>query len=399
MRFRERAILHLNIADFPVAVERAVDTSLKDKAVIVAMPGSSRATVHDMSDEAFRDGVRKGMFVNQATKLCRSAHILPPKFSLYQKAMDAFVKEAGCFTPLMEYGTDDGHLYLDVTGTHRLFGLPPDVGLRLQREMRKKLSLYPIWTFASNKLIAKVASRLVKPVGEYIVEAGEERAFLAPLSISILPGLKDKEKEKLTEFNINGIGQLATLTKEQLSIPFGKRSEFIHQISRGIDASNVTEDNPADKAISLTHTFTEDTNDKQQVEALVSFLASSIALTLRQQERNIRRVGIWLTYSDGSCCVRNATNKQGSALDKVIIELAMLALQRAWRRRVRIRSCKISGDLFQTPSRQLDLFAPIQNEQKQNALTSALDTIKNRYGNTAILTGKQSCFQEDLEPI
>ena len=65
---------------------------------------------------------------------------------------------------------------VDVTGTSRLFGPAVDVAWRLGREIRRDMGLEPIWSVGPSKLIAKVATRLVKPRGEYIVGAGEEEA-------------------------------------------------------------------------------------------------------------------------------------------------------------------------------------------------------------------------------
>ena len=74
----ERKIIHLNIADFSVAVERLLDRSLRDRPVIIAEP-SSRAVVYDMSDEAYGEGVRKGMQLGVARTRCRQALVLPPR--------------------------------------------------------------------------------------------------------------------------------------------------------------------------------------------------------------------------------------------------------------------------------------------------------------------------------
>ena len=53
-----RNIIHINVADFAVAVERAVDRRLRERPVIVAPEGVSRAVVYDMSEEAYQAGVR-----------------------------------------------------------------------------------------------------------------------------------------------------------------------------------------------------------------------------------------------------------------------------------------------------------------------------------------------------
>ncbi len=188
---RERAILHFNVADFAVAVERIQDPCLKEKPLIIAPMGASRGLVHDMSEEAYSDGVRKGMPIKQAVRRCTGAVLLSPRPHLYQKAMGAFFKELQGYSPRIESGQTDGHFFVDVTGTHRLYGPAPDVGWRVRRDVRKQLGINPIWALGSNRLVSKVASRLVKPVGEYIVTPGDEATFLAPLPIDILPGVHE----------------------------------------------------------------------------------------------------------------------------------------------------------------------------------------------------------------
>lgn len=397
MRPRERSVLHFNVADFSVAVEQVVDRSLKGKPVIITHPGAHRAVVYDMSEEAFRDGVRKGMPLVQALKHCRKAQLLPPRFTLYRRAMAAFIKEANNFSPLVEYGADDGHIFLDITGTHKLFGPPPDVGLRLQREVRKQLRIHPIWTYSSNKLVAKVASRLVKPVGEYIVAPGEEAAFLAPLSVSILPGLLKQELERIKEFNLGTIGLLANLSKEQLTIPFGKRAEHIHQISHGIDTAPVISGDSKNKGLHLNYNFADDTNDRAEIESVVLFLAANLTEKLHQQNRAARRVGVWITYSDGSSCVRNATRKQASSVPSIIKELALQALQRTWLKRVRIRSLQVSCDLFQIASGQLSLFDQPIEEKREKQVSAAVEAIRKKFGACSIISATQQPYREKLE--
>ena len=176
----ERVILHLNIADFPVAVERLLDRTLRTRALVIAEP-TARAVVYDMSDEAYADGVRKGMVLALARRRCPAALVLPPRPELYRRALGRCLEHALHYTPLVEPAGGQGHLYLDVSGTQRLFGQPADIGWRLRTTLRQDLGLDPIWSVAPNKLLAKVASRLVKPCGEYLVAGGAETAFLAPL--------------------------------------------------------------------------------------------------------------------------------------------------------------------------------------------------------------------------
>jgi nucleotidyltransferase/DNA polymerase involved in DNA repair len=140
---------------------------------------------------------------------------------------------------LIEPGDGDGHLFVDVTGSSRLMGPPVDVAWRLGRRIRRDLGLVPIWSVATSKLIAKTATRLVKPLGEYIVEPGDEAAFLAPLPLFLVPGIESSDLARLNDFNMVRVFQAAALDTDQMQTLLGHRGRFIHDRLRGIDPSPV----------------------------------------------------------------------------------------------------------------------------------------------------------------
>ena len=390
---RERSVLHFNVADFAVAVERIADCSLQDKPLIIAPREASRGLVYDMSEEAYRDGVRKAMPVKQAMRLSKKALLLSPRPHLYQKAMGAFFKELQGYSPLIEAGLVDGHFFIDVTGTHRLYGPPPDVGWRVRRSVRKQLGINPIWALGPNRLVSKVASRLVKPVGEYIVTPGEEASFLAPLPIDILPGLSERELEKMREFRLTTIGSLARLSPDQLMVPFGRRSAQLHALSHGIDDSVIQKPSLETNSVAGEHNFANDTSDKKEVEAVLATLVGRAGLLLREQKKVTRRLGIRLRYSDGTEVVRQATHKAGTSSEFLLQSLALLALQRCWQRRTRIRYCRLVCDRLQRQSPQLSLFPGFGGNESRRGdskkIEGAMDSIRRRFGCDSIGVGRK----------
>lgn len=389
-----RLILHLNVADFAVAVERVTDRTLQHKPLIVAPRQSSRAAVYDMSEEAYGDGVRKGMLLSQALRCCRRAQIVAPRFDLYRRAMAAFACEAGRYSPTLEQGAEDGHLYLDITGTHRLFGAAPDVGWRLRRQMRSKFDIDPIWSLATSKLVAKVGSRLVKPRGEYIVADGEEQRFLAPLALQLLPGLSGVERRRLAEFNIGKVGQLAALSRVQLFGVFGRRGEHLFEISRGIDSEAVQNPDRQVPAVQREHVLAEDSAEQRVLAGVLKTLAVDIGMELRGATMAARRVALFLNYSDGGRTVRQATVRLGVSDDASLQRLALLALQRGLTRRTRVRSCRLVCDRLHRISPQLPLFRPVAESvtsdgQRQERLLAAVDAVRRRFGSEAIRSGGQ----------
>jgi DNA polymerase-4 len=385
----DRSIIHLNIADFAVAVERAVDCRLKDRPVIIAPEGAARAAVYDMSEEAYRNGIRKGMALRRAARLCPGARILPPHPDRYEQAMRSLLKQTLPYSPLIETGEADGHLFMDVSGTARLFGLPMDVAWRLRRQVKKDLGLDPIWSVAPNKLVAKVATRLVKPDGEYIVGAGEEESLLAPLPINLVPGIERDDLLRLREFNLTRVAQFTALSLEQLQIPFGARALFLYQTARGIDPSPVLPVGQKPPKVIADHEFGNDTNDRASLESVLYRLVEQIGDRLRRRRRAARRVAVILDYSDGMRSIRQLAARPATANDFTLFQLARRTLQLAWIRRVRIRHVRLICDRLIFPPAQLELFADEQEQtQKRDHLIIAIDSIRNRFGSEALQVGR-----------
>src|SRR5512137_2328309 len=114
-----RAIIHLNVADFAVAVERVLDARLRERPVVIAPEGALRAAVFDMSDEAFQHGVHKGMALARARRLCRDVVVIAPHPDRYEQAMRDLLARALPYSPLIEMTDTNGHLFIDATGTCR----------------------------------------------------------------------------------------------------------------------------------------------------------------------------------------------------------------------------------------------------------------------------------------
>ncbi len=384
----DRHIIHLNITDFAVAVERICDPTLKKSPLIVAPEHTPRGLVYDMSEEAYQDGVRKGMGLAMARRCCRRAHVVSPRISLYRKAMKTLVKQVNYYTPLVEQGEEDGHLFMDVTGTHRLFGPPPDIAWKLRKQMKKETGLDPVWSLAATKLVAKVASRVVRPYGEYIVGVGEEHAFLAPLPLTLLPGLKPVEMKIMAEFNLRSIGDLARLSREQLQVPFQKRSSYLYEASRGRDVTPVLSGEDVSPSCMQEHAFAEDTQDRKEINYTLMTLVHDMGRSLRQKKMLSKRLVLVLSYSDGRSVSRQALQKNGTDDDFMLRTLALTALERAWKRRIRIRSLVLVCDRFVPRSPQQTLFV-VDSARKiqQRKIMAAMDSIYDRFGEAGIRLG------------
>ncbi len=381
----ERSIIHLNVADFAAAVERAFDPRLAGRPFVIARAEAVRATVFDMSEEAFREGVRKAMPLARALRLCPQARLLPPRPERYARAMRLLLEAALPYTPRIETGRADGHLFLDATGTRRLFGPPMDIAWRLRREIRDRLGFSPIWTLAPNKLVAKAASRLVKPEGEYIVAEGEEEAFLAPLPLEIIPGLERRDLDALGAFRLRRAGEVAALGLEELRLLCGERAAFLHEAVRGIDPSPVRVAGESDPEVGGEERFAGETADEEELFAAAARLAERAGAALRRRRLAARRLRVSLRYADGGSAQRRIRLLPPTADDVLLRDAVRRAARAAWRRRLRLRGLALACEDLVFPPAQLALFPDAGGaETRRPRLTAAIDRVRRRFGEEAL---------------
>lgn len=385
----ERSIIHINVADFAVAVERVLDPRLNGRPVVIAPQGAARSAVYDMSEEAFQAGVRKHMPLSRALRRCRDARVLPPRPDRYGQAMARMLDAALPCSPLIEPGEGDGHLFVDVTGSSRLLGPPVDVAWRLGRRIHEDLGLAPIWSVATSKLVAKTATRLVKPLGEYIVEPGEEADFLAPLPLFLVPGIEPGDLTRLADFNIMRVCQAAALSADQMQTLFGQRGHFLRDRLQGFDPSPVHPvDQPPPRIIECRE-FGDDTNDGPRVVRSLYRLVEQAGRRLRQLALAVRRMGMILEHTDGVRRMRQARVSPATATDYDLFTHARRVLDLAWTRRVRLRRMTLICDRLTYPPLQRLLF-PAERDatEKQARLVAAMDRIRHRFGIDALAVGR-----------
>jgi DNA polymerase-4 len=349
-----REILYADIAAFAVTLERMVHPELRRRPVVIAPVGSPRAVVTALSREAWESGVRKGMLVAKARRYCRGVAVLPPNEPLYARASNAVCRVLNEFSPVLE-PSGYGHAYVDITGTRRLFGPARDAAWRAQKEIRERLRLETSFGVASNKMVSKIAAVVTKPVGLQEVPTGDERSFLSPLPVGLLPGVGLRTLEQLHEFNIQVIRELAALATEHLTLAFGRQGFLLHQRALGIDNTPVYPP-AAVPTVALDETLQEDTNDIDLLKKAVLRLCREAAERLRTGNLGAGRVEVRVRYSDyreGSGRTRPAAPARSAA---ELCDRAGALLERILSRRTRVRTVGLRlTELAQGPS-QLELF-------------------------------------------
>ncbi len=200
-----RRIMHIDLDAFFVSVEQAENPELKGKPVVVGGRPERRGVVTAASYEAREFGLRAGMPLATASRLCPQAIFIEGNFSKYRQASRKFIAILADFSPFLEpVGLDEA--YLDVTGFESLHGSIPKMASKIKKRVKDELGLSASVGIASSKVVSKIASELSKPDGLLEVAPGEERSFLKPLPIAKLPGIGKKTEPRLKGLGIDTIG-------------------------------------------------------------------------------------------------------------------------------------------------------------------------------------------------
>jgi len=383
-----RHILHIHIPAFSIAVERVCHPELRDRPVAVAPPHSERALILSVSSEARKEGIFKGMPLGKAIKFCPDLTVLPPNPGLTEKASQVLTKMLAQYTPLWE-PLRPGHVYLDITGTERLWGRAKDTASHLRREIKGHLRLSGAVGVAGNKMVSSIASKIVRSEGILDVDHGQESSFMAPLKVDVLPGIGHvRRRILLEELNIALVREIAAMDMGRLKLVFGRQAYVIHQRAFGIDPTPVY---PPRIRPTVTEEITlpGDENDDRILLGILYGLVEKCARRLRSRVLFPRKAGLVFRYGDQVEVTRQTTLSHGSFWDFDLYGPLEKIFFKACQRRVGVRFMRVWFWNFSTPSSQLPLFpATPPDAEKKTLVTHALDLIRERYGDEAIKYGR-----------
>lgn len=373
----EREIIYMTVTDFPVAVERVAHPELCSRPVVVSYRSSARCIVTALSAEARAEGVRPGMAVEKAVRYCRRLVVLPPNEPLYARASRAVFRLLSGFSPLLE-PSGHGHAYLDITGTGRLFGPPRDAAWRAQNEIRRQLRLDASLGVASNKMVSRIASEVIRPSGLQDVPHGNEPSFLSPLPVRLLPGVGPRTEELLADLNLRIIRDVAAMRAEHLALAFGKIGFSLYQHARGIDRTPVYPVR-AVPSVQEERLLPEDSNDCGLLKRVLREICDGAARQLREKKQRAGRMELGVRYADHR--EENRKQKMTPPLQSsaILYMRALPLLNVVLERRTRVRSIRLVLTDLSAGSVQMELFSD-PGPERGAKLELALDALRHRFG-------------------
>ncbi|KAL8956247.1 MAG: hypothetical protein Q9193_006177, partial [Seirophora villosa] len=253
-----RYILHVDFDSFFAAVSLKKYPQYVDRPVVIAHGGGSGSEIASCNYPARKFGIKNGMWMKHAQKLCPELQVLPYDFKAYESASrgfyDAIIDTGGI---VQSVSVDEalvdvssaciaagGHSGKDIQegSIWREQEKADDIARGIRENVKQMTGCEVSVGIGGNILLAKLALRKAKPAGQYQVRPDDVLDFVGAVTVQELPGVAFSIGGKLEEIGVKYVKDVRELTKERLINTLGpKTGEKIWDYSRGIDRVEVGE--------------------------------------------------------------------------------------------------------------------------------------------------------------
>jgi DNA polymerase IV len=379
-------IVHLDADAFFVSCELALRPELRGTKCAVG--GRERGIISSASYEARACGVYTPMPTQRALKVCPDLIMLPHTSGLYSKVSGQMFDVCETLTPLVQRKSiDEGYLDLGPCGCTTVAEVEAKVR-GLQARLWAELQVPVSFGLATNKLVAQIASKLRKPRGFVVVEAGTEEAFLAPLPIGKLPGVGPKTEAVLVEkHGLKLIGDILTKSERELKTIFGDGWHDMAATARGEDERTVESGHDDAKSYSQQETFGRDIGEFSEIERIVKRMVDELLPKVREDQKRVRTMTVKVRYPDFTQESHGRSLATASDLEAPFYPLVAPLLRAAWRKRRPLRLVSVRFSSVEDGAVQLEMFA--ETDEKRRRLAGVLDQLNKRSRTTVVQHGHQ----------
>ena len=385
-------ILHCDANNFYASVEMVKDPSLRGKNIAVCGdPEKRHGIILAKSNGAKACGVKTGQTIREALSFCPDLVLLRPDFPSYVKYSGALFKLYTEYTDRVEsFGLDE--CWLDVSGSHTLFGSSERIAEEIRRRAREELGITLSVGISFTKVFAKLGSDYKKPDAQTLISRENYRTIAWDLPVEDILMVGASASKFFSAVGIHTIGDLAKADDKLLSAHIGQTGLTLKKWANGEEDDRVKLYYETHKPESVGNGSTADHDLKTREESaeLITALSERVATRLRKHGmyaggvhlsvklNTMRSIGkqTQLTYPTAS-----ATDLKDSALS---------LLDLLWRegdqpiRAITVTAIYLieAGEYVPTT-----LFEDEGKSEKRTRFEKSIDEIRNKFGFDAITRG------------
>ncbi len=378
-------IVHLDADAFFVSCELSIKPELRGTKCAVG--GRERGIISSASYEARACGVYTPMPTKQALKVCPDLILLPHTAGIYGRKSREMFDLCETLTPIVQRNSiDEGYLDIGPCGFKNIEEIERKVRA-LQQRIWDDLQIPTSFGIAANKLVSAIASKARKPRGFTIVPPGEERAFLAPLKIGVIPGVGTKSTERLERAGIRLVSDLFTHSERELEEHFGRFWPEMLAMARGEDDRPVHVDREDAKSYSVQETFGENIGEFSEIERIAKRMIDELMPAIRADGKRVKTMTLKVRYPRMENSTAGRSLAEATDLEAPFYPLVGPLLKQAWTKRLPLRLVSVRFSGVEEEAAQLEMFA--QSDEKKRRLASVLDKLNSRGGKGVVRHGHQ----------
>ncbi|HNP47429.1 MAG TPA: DNA polymerase IV [Bacteroidia bacterium] len=369
-------IVHMDLDSFFVSVSCLEHPRLKGKPVLIGGT-SDRGVVASCSYEARAYGVHSAMPMKLARRLCPDAIIVRGDYDRYSYYSDMVTDIISERVPLYEKSSID-EFYIDLSGMDRFFGCY-SWATELRHKITKETGLPISFGLSQNKTVSKVATGEAKPNGQMKIDRGEEKNFLAPLSVNKIPMVGEKTYHLLRNMGVEKIFTLQQMPPELLENVLGENGIAIWKKANGIDNSPVEPYNER-KSVSTEETFDQDTIDVTRLNELLIGMTEKLAFQLRTENKLTACVTVKIRYSNFDTHTMQMRIPHTSS-DHILMTRVKELFAKLYNRRLLVRLIGVRFSHLVGGGYQINLF---EDSEEMIRLYQAMDKMRRRFGESSV---------------
>lgn len=395
-----RTILHIDMNAFFASVEQQANPDLRGKSIAV-VGGHGRTVITTSSYEARAKGVKTGMAIWEGKRTCPELVIVVGDNRKYQHTSTEINKIFRDYTPEVEaFSIDES--WLDVTHSLSLFQSAERIAHLIKARIKHNFGITCSIGIAPNKLLAKLASDMVKPDGLTIINPEDVKRVLEFLPAKDLCGVGKKMERHLLMMGIRTCGELGRCEEERLTKRFGIIGKRLKEMGQGIDDAPVVPFGEEDDVKSVGHSTTLERDIGDPVEIRRYLLQLSEMVGSRERKYGVagKTIHLYVRYADffsswgKQTTIRTHTSQSDEIYQTALKILATVPLEQP------VRLLGISLSNLRQEQEQLPLFL---EDRKKLEATKAMDAVNARFGKMAvtfgsILPGKKKAGSHVIPP-
>ncbi|MBS9783685.1 MAG: DNA polymerase IV [Pasteurella sp.] len=351
-----RKIIHIDMDCFYASVEMRENPSLVGKPVAVGGSPDKRGVLATCNYEARKFGLHSAMSSQQAIKKCPNLILISGNMELYKSVSQQIHQIFQRYTSIIEPLSLD-EAFLDVTDCEQHLNSATWIAEAIRKSIWEELHLTASAGVAPLKFLAKIASDLNKPNGQFVIPPEDVNNFIHHLDLKKIPGVGKVTYQKLLDLGFKTCADIKRSDQQTILQNFGKFGHRLWDFSHGIDNRKI-EVNRVRKSIGVENTLLNDIDKLADAQIILDELFRKLLFRIECNFGNkpltdFKKLGVKLKFDDFTQTTLEKTT-EGVTKDYFVDLLSQI-----WERR-ESRKIRLIGISIQVPeqkeTKQLNLW-------------------------------------------